>query len=261
MKIFFSHASRDKSLVREIRGHLPDHLSSWIDERELLIGADLSSSIAEAVEDQVDYVVILLSLFSINSKWVKRELEWALVRESELGRTFVLPILLDDVWQDVEPPEFQKRLYLRCFDQSEAQVVAVAEGLYTQIVKLVFERIEEISRLETSLRSIIESLSDLLQQMSNDEKWLVHKISQQPGKGLKLMSSFSRDSQYHEVLRMLRERNLIQPAERGPWKSGKHARMTEIGRALVRSEYFANSMNSDEAPTWWNRSYERSRNI
>jgi len=45
MKIFFSHSSRDKPLVREIQKSLPEHIKSWIDEKELLIGDDLKDSI------------------------------------------------------------------------------------------------------------------------------------------------------------------------------------------------------------------------
>ena len=53
MKVFLSHSSRDKALVREIRSHLPEHVTTWLDEEELLVGQDLKISIKSAIEDRV----------------------------------------------------------------------------------------------------------------------------------------------------------------------------------------------------------------
>lgn len=257
MRLFFSHASRDKALVNAIKKYLPEHIAAWVDENELLIGADLSVSIDRAIRSDVDFVVIFLSRDAIASEWVKREMAWAIERENGLNRTFVIPVLLEDVWSKVEPSEFQRRLYLRCFDQSEEGIKSVAHKLYNQVVKHVFASIEETEETKVELQLMLDSLQDLITKMSQDERRLLRLVWLQPGgKGLRLSEAFQRDSQYHNALRDLRDRNLIQPLERGSWEIGKHVRLTEICKALLQSERFRNKMFADGLPEWWTLSFE-----
>ena len=54
--------------------------------------------------DSVDFVAAILSVTSIDSEWVKKELDLASNREIDEKRVVVLPILLDDV----ELPGFLK---------------------------------------------------------------------------------------------------------------------------------------------------------
>ena len=144
MKIFLSHASRDKPLVREIRKHLPEHIRSWIDEKQLLIGDDLESSIRDAIEKASDLVIIFLSRDSVRSEWVKRELAWALQREEGLGHPFVLPILFDkEAWDLLEPKEFRSRKYILCSDFSEAGVAHAAKMLNDELFAYLSRKLED----------------------------------------------------------------------------------------------------------------------
>lgn len=261
MKVFFSHSSRDKALVSAIKRNLPEHLAAWIDEHELLIGSDITDSIYRAIRSDVDFVVIFLGGDAIASEWVKRELAWALDREKELKRTFVIPVLLEDIWSRVEPAAFQRRLYLRCFDQTESQIQYVANQLYDQIVKHVFKNIGQVTQLQADLESTLEALAELARSMSTEEKQLLRLISLQPGKGLQLTDSFERDGDFHNTLRQLRDRNLIQPTQRGTWESGKHVRTTDIARALLSSERFRKQMLEDGLPIWWHSGLEPRRMI
>ena len=100
MRIFFSHSTRDKPLVREIRRHLPSHITTWLDEEELLFGDEIEKSIRSAITDTSDFVVVFVGRESVRSPWVRRELKWALERERQTGFIFVLPILLDkESWE------------------------------------------------------------------------------------------------------------------------------------------------------------------
>jgi hypothetical protein len=156
MKIFLSHASRDKALVREIRNHLPEHVRSWLDEKQLLIGDDLGGSIKKAIEADTDYVIIFLSRDSVTSKWVKRELAWALKREKQLGRPFVLPMLLDkETWSLVQPKGFRSRKYILCTDFSE-QGVAHAANLLSEELFACLSREAEKQSLPESLVEMVD---------------------------------------------------------------------------------------------------------
>jgi len=96
-KIFLSHSHADKSFVQRIvadlrhKGHVV-----WFDEAEIKIGDSLIENLREGI-DNVDYVIAVISKSSIQSEWVKRELDVAMNIEIEQKEVFVLPILIDDV--------------------------------------------------------------------------------------------------------------------------------------------------------------------
>lgn len=150
MRLFLSHSSRDKALVREITSHLPSFITTWLDDDKLITGQDLNKSISAAISESCDYVVLFISRDSVMSDSVRRELDIALSHEAKIKRMFVLPILLDDVWDSVEPVEFRERLYLKCFDQSAVQVKTVAEGLSNAIYQHLCQTLsrENLDRLE-----------------------------------------------------------------------------------------------------------------
>jgi hypothetical protein len=146
MKVFLSHSNRDKALVREIRRQLPGHIRTWLDEDDLLVGQDLNISIKSAIQQDADFVVVFLGKEAVASEWVKLELEWALEHEKKIGRVFVLPVLLDDVWNKVEPTEFQNRLYIKCIDQREDAVREAARELIDSIFSWLSRLLDESKR-------------------------------------------------------------------------------------------------------------------
>ena len=161
MKIFLSHSSRDKPLIREIRSYLPQHIRSWIDEEDLLFGEDIEKSILETISFDSDFVVIFIGQESVKSKWVKKELQWALENEEKLGRTFVLPVILDQsVWQLVEPKEFQSRKYLQCTDFTDSGVKSFAEKLKDELFAWLSRHYDASKEADTDKPKIlVETLS------------------------------------------------------------------------------------------------------
>lgn len=134
MRIFFSHSSRNKPLVREVKRHLPENLNVWIDEKNLLIGEQLEKSLQDAIQSDADFVVIFIDNISVRSEWVKKELIWALEKEREIDRVFVLPIVLEtEAWGKVEPEEFQNRKYLSCTDYDENSIKILANSLVAEL--------------------------------------------------------------------------------------------------------------------------------
>lgn len=99
-----SHSHENKSFARELGSDLRKHGHIvWIDEAEILVGDSLIEKIREGI-DQVDYVVAIISKASVESEWVKRELDIAMNREIQEKRIVVLPTLIEDV----ELPGFLK---------------------------------------------------------------------------------------------------------------------------------------------------------
>lgn len=134
MRIFLSHSSRQKPLVREIKHHLPDHIKAWVDEKELLVGEDLEFSIKTAIQADADFVILFLDSHAVQSPWVRKELDWAIEQETKLGRTFVLPVVLErDIWHSLEPETFRHRKYIPCDDFTEEGIKGVANALTSQL--------------------------------------------------------------------------------------------------------------------------------
>ena len=106
--IFLSHNSKDKPFVRKLANDLRRQgFYVWVDEAEIKLGDSLIEKIREGL-DRVEYVGVVLSQNSINSEWVKKEIDIAMNQEIEGKRVKVLPIMLEKV----DPPSFLKgKLY------------------------------------------------------------------------------------------------------------------------------------------------------
>ncbi|MGF1643884.1 MAG: toll/interleukin-1 receptor domain-containing protein [Thiotrichales bacterium] len=130
MKVFLSHASETKGLVKQFRAHLPSHIQVWLDEDELDLGVRFPHVIERAIREESDFVIVFLGEDALRSEWVEREMNWALEREQALRRGFLLPVLLEDVRARYRAhPALKDRLYLECFDHSDAGLHLAAERL------------------------------------------------------------------------------------------------------------------------------------
>lgn len=133
MRVFISHSSRDKSLVREVLAQLPIQVRCWLDEEQLLFGMDLKPSLRKAVQAETDLVLLFLSRDSVSSPWVQREAKWALERERSADDPVLLPILLDDVLEQVRPKALRERLHLKCFERTRRAVNGLADEISRQL--------------------------------------------------------------------------------------------------------------------------------
>ena len=159
MKIFLSHRSRDKALVREFRDLLPRFLDAWLDEERLSWGDSFPGELKSSIQSEVDFLIIFLDREAISSAWMKQELQWAIEREKELKRTFILPILLEEISPENMPTEFSTRLYLRLDDFSRASVEALANRATLQLFRLVVESFSAV-QLEIPRRDSLNAIRD-----------------------------------------------------------------------------------------------------
>jgi TIR domain len=95
-KLFISHSSVDKDWVRKLAiGLLHEGFPVWLDEWELDLGESLIERIYSGI-DQSTYFLLVMSEASVKSGWVTKELNAALVKEEQLSRKFLIPILVGD---------------------------------------------------------------------------------------------------------------------------------------------------------------------
>jgi hypothetical protein len=110
--IFISHTSDDDPFVAELRVALEGlGLSVWVDSRNLRGGDKLAAEIEQAIE-QARQVLVVLSPQTVNSPWVREEIQKALQVEQrrKADGYRVIPVLLPGIkptalkaWFDKEP--------------------------------------------------------------------------------------------------------------------------------------------------------------
>lgn len=161
MKIFLSHGSRDKALIREFKGKLPSFLNTWLDEDSLNWGESFPAELKSSIQSGIDFLLIFLDNDALSSKWVMQELEWALQRERELKRTFVLPILLGVVASKDLPAGLSERLFLRLNDFEGSSIEDLAKRATMKLFQLVVESYSSL-QLEVPSRKSLISLRDEL---------------------------------------------------------------------------------------------------
>ncbi|RII26492.1 MAG: hypothetical protein CXR30_16575 [Geobacter sp.] len=95
-KIFISHASSDKSFVDKLVGDLTSKsIPVWYDKFDLRIGDSVPGSINDGISES-RYFGIVLSQAAVASKWVREELNAALMKQVADGGTFIVPMLVED---------------------------------------------------------------------------------------------------------------------------------------------------------------------
>jgi len=100
MKVFISHAHTDEPLVRKVAAVLEDAgLEVWDDTREIMPGDNWADKVARALQES-DAMVILLTPDALRSRWIRRDIEYALGEQSYRKR--VIPVLVGD------PQEFPR---------------------------------------------------------------------------------------------------------------------------------------------------------
>ena len=105
--VFISYSHNDKSFADMLACDLRDAGHAvWYDKTEIRVGDSIVDRISDAI-GSADFVAAIISSTSLNSEWVKKELDLASNREVNEKRGLVLPILLDDV----ELPGFHKANY------------------------------------------------------------------------------------------------------------------------------------------------------
>jgi hypothetical protein len=93
---FISHSSKDKPFIRQLTADLTKAgISVWLDEQRILVGDSITEKVSQGLVES-DYFLIALSDASVNSPWVQKELNSALISEIEKRQVKILPIKLSD---------------------------------------------------------------------------------------------------------------------------------------------------------------------
>jgi hypothetical protein len=93
---FLSHSSQDKAFIRQLATDLSaDGIGVWLDEQRIKVGESIPERISQGLAES-DYFLLAVSRKSVESEWVKKELNGALVNEVQRRAVHILPLKLDD---------------------------------------------------------------------------------------------------------------------------------------------------------------------
>jgi hypothetical protein len=101
---FLSYSARDRVFVRRFVDDLSNAgISCWLDTKDMHTGGSLEGQIYRGLSNQ-DKLLLVLSRFSVQSRWVEVELRKALSLERERGNEIIFPLRLDDSVFDSRSP-------------------------------------------------------------------------------------------------------------------------------------------------------------
>jgi hypothetical protein len=96
-KVFLSYSSADKRRILRIERQLNKQgIETWRDEKNIVAGSPILDSVRDGIAQETDLTVLFMSERSLQSKWVETEIRMAYQREIELGKTVLIPVLLDN---------------------------------------------------------------------------------------------------------------------------------------------------------------------
>ncbi len=96
MPVFISYSHADSVFANTLAAHLvKNNAHVWIDSWELNVGDSILAHVQKAIQES-SALLIILSKASVESAWVKKELNAGLMRELDEKKVLVLPVLLED---------------------------------------------------------------------------------------------------------------------------------------------------------------------
>ena len=132
-KVFISHASEDKerfvlAFATELR---EAGLDVWVDQWEMLPGDSIVRKIFTEGIDEAAAVVVVISANSIDKRWVKEELDAAVVKRLN-DDSRLIPVVLDGLPTEQVPAPIGHLLWVSVAD------VADVEQPVREVVNSVF---------------------------------------------------------------------------------------------------------------------------
>lgn len=167
MKIFLSHASPFKPVVRAMAKHFPAHVDYWLDQDEIYAGTDFPIKIKNAILFESDFFVVFVDASALNSLWVAKEVALALQKEDLLERSFVIPLVFGESLDGLEKIGLSKDRHIILVDKyaSGSDLKNAAKKLMDAIFAHASVIIESVRMQDR--RSMLVNFSQAIEEFSN----------------------------------------------------------------------------------------------
>lgn len=108
MKVFISYSRANRRRASRLAEELRKlNVSVWFDEWEILVGKNLTDQIYDGIRSS-QFLLVLLTRSSVQSRWVKEELDFAKTQEVESRGIMIIPLLFENC---VIPPALVSKVY------------------------------------------------------------------------------------------------------------------------------------------------------
>lgn len=91
--VFISYSTEDQSFVKRLARDLAKSGKIIWWDRKIQVGSSIVKEINSHIR-VADYILLVLSPYSVESPWVELELSAGLMQEFQVGRSIVLPVLI-----------------------------------------------------------------------------------------------------------------------------------------------------------------------
>jgi hypothetical protein len=96
MSVFIIYNHKDSEFVEKLSRSLISHnVKVWKDEWQISVGDSFITKIQDGLEG-ASYICVVFSNNSLQSEWVKREINAGLLKEIEDKKITILPVVIDD---------------------------------------------------------------------------------------------------------------------------------------------------------------------
>lgn len=173
VKLFLSHSSKDKDFVESLAVKLAkDDYLVWYDDWEIKVGDSIVQKINDGISYS-DFLIVVLSGSSVNSKWVKEELNAATIKNIESKGAFILPVLLEKceiplLLADKKYADFTKnfeKAYHYLDDAIRHHLTLISEiltdGFETDVRKTAADSIEVEASIEENWLNLLEDANEI----------------------------------------------------------------------------------------------------
>lgn len=159
--VFISYSSNDKAFVRKLVDDLrSSNVELWFDEQELKVGDSIVGKISDTLKE-IDYMILVLSEHSVESKWVEAEWNCALMEQLSENRVRLIPVLINDC---EIPPILKPRLYADLRSDYPKGLEALQQ-LFKQesenTLPIIQQERKVLNREETNLSNCVNVLCSL----------------------------------------------------------------------------------------------------
>ena len=167
---FLSYAHEDKDFAERIARKLREEgIDVWIDKWEIQPGDSLIQKIFVEGLSECDIFLILLSCASVKSKWVKEELDFAMIKKIE-GVTRIIPLIKE---QCEIPPPLRALLWVDLSEDFDAGIRRVVKSIYDAREKPPLGKIPDyVTELKNSvggLSHIASTVGSILLNRQDDQ--------------------------------------------------------------------------------------------
>ena len=178
--VFISYSHTDSMFVSHlVETLLKSGIDIWIDRWKVKVGDSIAQRISEGIETS-DFLIVVLSRASVRSKWVREELNAAIIKNIEdEKRAFILPVLLEEC---KIPALLEHRKYANYKDNPVQALQELIDVIQTEVSR-------ELKHIESQQQKWVTRNSILIKIRSTDDREkdastyrrLYHLLTSYPG--------------------------------------------------------------------------------